>query len=426
MMMASESPSPSSAPSSSSSSSLPTSQQQDDEAASATKDTKETESESTTKGACISPDEHEKVLEQVKQSEEALEQARDAEKKAKDALQAFQDEMESLSKTLKKQTADIEKSSIATEQIAKFQQEILGELSEINANSEKQFSVLKSQIEAEMQRQREKLRIDQVTAQRIEELEKEKVGYLGELKALHQLYDRLDKKYDAKMEQEEEEKLAYFAQSLDAEVAKIVGEREIEWRERMEELKNQTAATLNTTKVEAEEKLARLRLELEEKAERQVQKLEQAREKETAALNRIIDNVQQELEKALAKATQNEAEIKAEHAKELELAEENALERLKNLRTEMEDQASKEAAALKKLHDKQVADLKAEILKAQEETNQALEKSKQIDSSLKLTKEEREKQNLKNREIIEGLKKELREAHEVSSGTAKKIPPTPI
>lgn len=359
---------------------------------------------------CVSPDELEKALEKADKAESALEESRQAEKKAQDALEAAQVEALALRQSLQKQSSEIEKSSNAAERMAQMHQDILGELTGINANAEKQFNALQGQIETEMQRQREKLRVDQDAAQRIEELEKEKVGYLGELKALRQLYDRLDRKYDDKMQEEEEEKLAYFAESLDEEVAKIIGEREIEWEK-----------SVNATKVEAEENLSKLRAELEAQAEKQIEALRRARDKEAASLTRMIEDIKQELEKALELANQHESEIKAEHAKEMEVAEENTLQRLDKLRKDIEADATKNATQVKKLHDEEVVALRSEITKAQQETKEAWQKSKQIDGDLKLKEEDRQKQKQKYEEMMEEMKKELQEAHDVSIDFGKRL-----
>ena len=398
---------------------------------------------------CISPDVLDNAIEKTKEVESALDLARQAEQEAKNALKASQEELQALKKSveeqateidslrqseemaqeslrgaqnevatlrnnLQKHTTEIEKSSTASERMVKLHEEMLVELAEINANSEKQFDALKKRIEAEMQRQREKMRIDKVSAERVDELEKEKAGYLGELKALHQLYDRLDKKYDAKMQEEEEEKLAYFAKSLDEEVAKIVGEREIEWETSIAELRNQSALALEQTKTEAQESLEKLREDLEGKAQREAEKAQQIHEKEVAALEQKIVEAETALAKELERASMNLSEVDAAHAKELELAEINALKRLDELRKTKEAEAAKEAARVQKLHDAEIASLKVEIRKAQDETRLALEKSEQIDSNLRLTNEERDNQRREYEKAIDALRKELAEAREVS------------
>lgn len=342
----------------------------------------------------------EMALRNVQEAEKALDTARKSEEKTQQELKASQDEVSKLRKRLK---SDKSSSESATERVEKYHQDILSELTEINANSEKHFNVLKHQIDSEMQRHKEKLRLDHATVTRVEELEKEKAGFLGELKALHQMYDRLENKYDAKMEQEEEEKLVYFAESLDQEVAKIVGERELEWEQ-----------TLNETKALAEANLISLRAEMENKAHREVEAVRHAHEKHVVDLEHQIEKDKAALVDAGENMKREVETANAACAKDMEVAEEEALKRLTELQNRMKAEAAKEAAAVKKRHEAEVENLKKEIKKAQDETKRAWEKSEQIDSNLRFTNEERERQKLEYQEIIDGLRDELHEAQEVS------------
>eukprot|EP00977_Amphora_coffeiformis_P000164 scaffold48_cov161-Amphora_coffeaeformis.AAC.12 len=333
------------------------------------------------------------AIKKVEDIERALTSSLESEEKMQQALKASQNEISRLRKG--------DKFSNPAERIEKYHKDILSELAEINSNSEKQFDVLKQQIDSEMQRHKEKLKLNQATVERIDELEKEKAGFLGELKAFHQLYDRLEKKYEAKLQQEEEEKMAYFGESLDQEVAKIVGERELEWEQSIAE-----------TKLKAEEDLINLRAELEEKAEHEAEAMRKAHEKEVANLEQRIEDVKAALAEAKEKKDQEIEILNGACAKEIEGVEEDAIKRLADLQRKFKMDAAKEAAAVKEFHDAEVAGLQEEIKNAQDETKRALEQSEQIDNALKLKNEERQQQEQKYKDIIEGLEKELHEVHE--------------
>ena len=195
---------------------------------------------------------------------------------------------------------------------------------------------------------------------------------------------------------------------MDEEVAKIVGERELEWERSMAE-----------TVAKAEEGLINLRAELEEKAEREAEAMRKAYEKEIASLENRIEDTKAALADVKEKGDQQIEIMNAACAKEIEVVEEDALQKLADLQRKLKIEAEENAKAVKKLHDSEVAGLKVEIKNAQEETQRALEKSEQIDITLKIKDEERQLQEKKYQDIIDGMKREFYEVNEVSRLLAK-------
>ena len=331
---------------------------------------------------CVSPELLDSAKEETRAAESALEKARQAEQKARQELGALQTEVSTLRKeaetaaaeskkfddilaalskiqtksseqfdVIQQQTSKLEQSTVV-EQMSSYHQALLSELSELGTKSETYFSTLQTDG---------KVMSGSVDTGRIAELEKENAAYAGELKALRELYDRLDQKYDAKMQQEEKEKLAYFAASLDKEVAKVVAEREKAW----------------------DAKLKQVTDELNERAQMNADVAAQVHKKQVTALRQKIDDGVKALEGALA-AGKTQAE-----------AVQQATERQRSL-------------------ENKVTMLEHSLRNEEEMVRKAREEAKKVDSNLKQSFEEREKQKKEYLKKMDELRAELRASQDVS------------
>jgi DNA repair exonuclease SbcCD ATPase subunit len=409
--------------------------------------------EAANKATCIAPESLDSALLQVKDATSAQEEARQAEADAQEALRAAKTEIAALQLDMQAHNEQLAKSSDTADRMLRVQEDLakqmavaqerseekLADLKEIVAAKDKELASVQQTINqslkdeqsvcsqkvaetqdywkkelnnlettAELRVQKAKeaaleeakkdlgrQSLSQMESSLVREIEQEKSGIMGEMKALQQLYDRLDGKYDAKMQEEEKEKLAYFSKNLDKEVDKIVSEMQVAWKAEMKSLKTRSEEALAKANQEAQDSLTKLQTEMEEKTQKQVASIKKASDSQVAAIKRteqtlradaltMHDSHMHQLVQIMDDSDAVVADLKAAHAEEIEKAKEATLQALAELLEKMESKAAR------------VAKEYSEHVGALEQTN-----------------EEYDHEKMKLNKMIEDLRDELYESHEV-------------
>jgi DNA repair exonuclease SbcCD ATPase subunit len=409
--------------------------------------------DAATKATCIAPESLDSALLQVKDATSAQEEARQAEVDAQEALRTAKTEIAAQRLDMQAHKEQLAKSSDTADRMLRVQEDLakqmavaqeraeekLADLKEIVAAKDKELASVQQTItqslkdeqsvcsqkvaetqdywkkelnnlettaELRVQKAKEaaleeakkdlgRQSLSQMESSLVREIEQEKSGIMGEMKALQQLYDRLDAKYDAKMQEEEKEKLAYFAKNLDKEVDKIVSEMQVAWKAEMKSLKTSSEEALAKANQEAQDSLTKLQTEMEEKTQKQVASIKKASDSQVAAIKRteqtlradaltMHDSHMHQLVQIMDDSDAVVADLKAAHAEEIEKAKEATLQALAELLEMMESKAARVA----KEHSEQVG-------------------------ALEQTNEEYDHEKMKLNKMIEDLRDELYESHEV-------------